>query len=113
MSETPILYVKSEKFAQVKYTMPHHDHWCSAGYRVTKTDYVLSEEDRKAIELLEKAGLKFKIVDLGLADIMTRFKAKIDGVNKTPTLIYEGRKLKGLRHITETLEKLVNFAQQP
>lgn len=112
MSETTILYVKSEKFEHAEYTMPHHDHWCSAGYRATKTDYVLSEEDRQAIELLEKTGLKFKIVDLGLADTLTRLKAKVGGVNKTATLTYKGRKLKGLRQIAQTLETLVNVAQQ-
>ncbi|MGB9683731.1 MAG: hypothetical protein ACPL1Z_02240 [Candidatus Bathyarchaeales archaeon] len=112
MPENAILYVKSEKFEQVEYTMSHHDHWCSAGYRVTKTDYVLGEEDRKAVELLEKANLKFKIVDLGLADALTRFKAKTEGVNETPTLVYMGRKLKGLGQIEEALEKTANATQK-
>ena len=105
MSKTAILYVKSEKIEYVEYTMPHWGHWCSAGYRVTKTDYALSEEDRKAIELLEKYGLSFRVVDLGLASLLTRLRAKIEGVNKTPTLIFMERKLKGLKEIEAALEK--------
>jgi len=105
MSEEAVLYVKSEKFELVEFTMPHHDHWCSAGYRVTRTDYVLDEEDRKAVKFLERSGLQFKIVDLSLENALTRFKAKIKGINETPTLVYRGQKLKGLRQIAEALEK--------
>jgi len=111
MSENVILYVKSEKFEQVEYTMPHHDHWCSAGYRVIRTDYVLDEEDSKAIELLERSGLQFKIVDLSLENALTRLKAKIEGTNETPTLVYRGQKLKGLRQIAEALEKQLSVSK--
>ena len=93
MAETAVLYVKSEKVAHIEYSMPHHDHYCDAGYRATSTDLILNEEDRKAIELLEKAGLRFTVVDLGLA--MARIRAKMEGVNATPTLIYKGQKMRG------------------
>jgi hypothetical protein len=105
MSKTAILYVKSEKIEHVEYTTPNWGHWCSAGYRVTETDFALNEEDRKAIELLEKSGLLFKVVDLGLASAFTRIRAKIKGVNKTPTLVFMARKLKGLKEIEAALEK--------
>ena len=86
--------------------MPHHDHWCSAGYRAAKTDLILGEEDKKAVELLEKTGLRYILVDLGLASATTRIKAKIKGVNTTPTLIYKNLKLKGLQQITTMLEAI-------
>ncbi|MCW1296728.1 MAG: hypothetical protein OH319_03540 [Candidatus Parvarchaeota archaeon] len=105
MSEA-ILYVKSEKVDQVQYTMPNWGHWCSAGYRSSKTDFVLNEEDRKAIEALERAGISCKVVDLGQASMIAQIRAKIEGVNSTPTLLYKGQKIKGLEQILSALEKL-------
>ncbi len=64
MSEVAILYVKSEKVEHVEYTMPNWGHWCSAGYRVTKTEFTLTEGDRKVIKFLEKSRIPFKVVDL-------------------------------------------------
>jgi protein-disulfide isomerase len=64
----------------------------------------LKEEDQKAVEALEKAGLLCTIIDLGLASSTARMKAKIEGVNATPTLIYKGQKLKGLQQIMGLLE---------
>ncbi|MEM3536485.1 MAG: hypothetical protein QXF44_01780 [Candidatus Bathyarchaeia archaeon] len=112
MEETAILFVKSEKFEHAEWSMPHHDHWCSAGYRATKTDLVLSEEDRKAVEALERSGLNYKVVDLSLASATMRLKAKLEGVNATPTMIYKGRKVKGLKQILETLENLLSVRQE-
>ncbi|MEM3443106.1 MAG: hypothetical protein QXM86_04535, partial [Candidatus Bathyarchaeia archaeon] len=103
MEEQAILFVKSEKIEHVQWTMPHHDHWCSAGYRAFKTDFVLNEEDRKAVEALEKSGLNYKVIDLTLASATMRLKAKLEGINATPTLIYKGRKIKGLQQILEAL----------
>ncbi|MEM3579957.1 MAG: glutathione S-transferase N-terminal domain-containing protein [Candidatus Bathyarchaeia archaeon] len=105
MSEEVILYVKSEKIERVEYTMPNWGHWCSAGYRVTKTDFALTEEDRKAIELLERSGLPFKVVDLSLAGAPARLKAKIARINTTPTLVFKGQKFKGLMEFGAILEK--------
>lgn len=79
--------------------MPHHDHYCSAAYRTSKTDYFLGEEDMKAIEILEKAGLQYTLVDLGLASTSKRLMAKLEGVTTTPTLIYRGQKLQGISQI--------------
>jgi len=46
----------------------------------------------------------FKLVDLCIASSIAWFKAKMEGVNATPTLIYKGQKFKGLRQISEVLE---------
>jgi len=112
MPEVAMLYVKSEKIEQVEYTMPNWGHWCSAGYRASKADFALTEEDKKAIELLEKSSLPFKVVDLGLAGASARLKAKIAGVNKTPTLVFKGQKLKGLMEIEAFLEKELKVQQK-
>jgi len=92
--------------------MPQHDHYCSAGYRASKTDLVLEEEDKKAIEVLEKTGLQYTLIDIGLASASARIKAKIEGINKTPTLIYKGQKFKGLQQIMELFETTANMQQK-
>jgi hypothetical protein len=89
--------------------MPHNGHWCSAGYRATKTEFALKRENQKAVEALEKAWLLRTIVDPGLASATARMKAKIEGVNATPTLIYKGQKLKGLQQIMGLLEMPTDF----
>ncbi|MGC8997877.1 MAG: hypothetical protein ACP5JW_00525 [Candidatus Bathyarchaeia archaeon] len=40
-----------------------------------------------------------------MADAPTRLKAKIAGVNKTPTLVFKGQKLWGLDAIKTAVEK--------
>jgi len=112
MEEQAVLFVKSEKIEHVEWSMPHHDHWCSAGYRATKTDFVLGEEDRKAVEALEKSGLNYKVIDLTFASAATRLKAKLEGVNTTPTLTYKGRKIKGLQQILNMLTAVANIQQK-
>jgi len=105
LEEIPVLYVKSKKIEQVEHTLPYgNNHPCHAADRATKTYFVRSEEDEKAIELLNEAKLNFKLVDICLANPIARFKAKINGVNATPTLVYNGQKFKGLHQITEMLE---------
>ncbi|MEM3699343.1 MAG: hypothetical protein QXL57_00515 [Candidatus Bathyarchaeia archaeon] len=105
MEEQAILFVKSEKIEQVQWTKPLHDHGCSGGYRATKTHFILNEEDGKAVEALEKSGLNYKVIDLTFASSTMRLKAKLEGVNATPTLIYKGRKIKGLQQILNTLQQ--------
>jgi hypothetical protein len=112
MPESLILYVKSEKFEQVQWTMPHHDHYCSAGYRAQKADFVLSENDQKAIDVVKETGLEYTLVDLGLAGGATRLKAKTDGIKTTPTLIYRGQKLEGLLQVMEMLKTIVDIQQK-
>jgi hypothetical protein len=84
--------------------MPHNGHWCSAGHRATKTEFALKRENQKTVEALEKAWLLCTIIDLGSASSTAREKAKIEGVNATPTLIYKGQKLEGLQQIMGLLE---------
>jgi len=112
MEEQAVLFIKSEKVEHVEWSMPHHDHWCSAGYRATKTDFVLREEDRRAVEALEKSGLNCKVIDLTFASAATRLKAKLWGVNATPTLTYKGRKIKGLKQILDMLTAIVKMQQK-
>jgi len=106
VKERPILFVKSEKVEQLEYTVPNFGHYCSAGYRATGTNCALCEEDQKAIELLEKAGISYVLVDLGQASTAMRLKTRIRGIKTTPTLVYEGQKLEKLQRIMLTIESV-------
>jgi len=87
--------------------MPHQDHYCSAGYRATKTDMILGEENQEAIEILTNVGLKYVLINLGLESSINRLIARMRGVNSTHTLIYKGQTLKGLQQIASALETTV------
>jgi len=104
VDEIAILFVKSERISQVEYMVPNFGHWCSAAYRATKTHFAFLEEDKKAIEGLEKARIPYKLIDLSLTNRIARIKAKIEGVNATPTLIYKGQKFRGAQQIVEMLK---------
>lgn len=98
-----VLFVRSEKIDRAEYTVPNFGHYCSAGYRAFTTDSALCEEDRKAMEILEKSRIDYKVVDLGSADILIRVKAMIIGVRKTPILVANGKSL-GLHEMMSKLE---------
>lgn len=103
MPKPAVLFVKSEKVDRVEYTVPNFGHYCSAGYRALTTDSALCEEDRKAMEILEKSRIDYKVVDLGSADMLTRVKAMMIGVRKTPILVVNGKRF-GLREMMSKLE---------
>lgn len=103
MPKPAVLFVKSEKIDRVEYTVPNFGHYCSAGYRASTTDSAFCEEDRKALEVLEKSGIDCKVVDLRSADVLTRVQAMMIGVRKTPVLVINGKRF-GLREMMAKLE---------
>lgn len=62
--------------------------------------------------MLENVGLRYTLIDLGSAGVAARIKAKIDGVNSTPTLIYKEHKLKGVQQITKMLQTIIDTQQK-
>jgi glutaredoxin len=104
VKERPVLFVKSEKVEQLEYTVPNFGHYCSAAYRATVTNCAFCEEDQKAIELLEKAGISYVLVDLEQASTAMRLKTRVRGIKTTPTLVYEGKKIETLKRIMSTIE---------
>jgi len=99
--EEAILYVRSTKLDMVSWTMPHRDHWCSAGCRSKETQKTFDEEDQEALEILERSNIPHLVVDLSDCPLTFRMKAKFQGINKTPTLIAGSEKVKGLHEIME------------
>ena len=104
MEEMAILYVKSEKIPIVKHSVGIHGHPCTAADRAVQTHTLLTPEDQEAKELVEKSGVSFKIIDLGECSFLTQIKAKISGINKTPTLILNGKAIRGIQNIRKALQ---------
>jgi len=65
---------------------------------------VLKPEDEEAIDLLQRNGITFEIVDLSQSTSVKRLVSKISGM-KTPTLILEDKKLVGLKNIRKAIER--------
>jgi glutaredoxin len=100
-----ILYVKSEKIPVVQYAEGVAGHPCT-GWGAARPVYCYKQQDQEAIDLLEKAGVAYERVDLSMHDATARLKARITGLNETPTLIFHGRKIKGLENIRRVLQKV-------
>ena len=104
------LFVKSQKVDMVKYTMPNLSgggHWCSAGYRSQGVLSSYASEDEEALTGLRSKGVNFSLVDLSVCPFETRLKAKMSGVNKTPTLVLDnGTRIEGVNRIREHTRKL-------
>jgi len=101
-----ILYVKSEKIPIVEHTQGVPGHPCTGGFRATQTIYNYKPEDQKAIDLLKDAGIDHKIIDLSDCSFTAQLKAKILGVNETPTLVLNDRRIKGADNIKQVLQEI-------
>ena len=99
------LYVKSQRSDVLQYTMPNvtgGGHWCSAGYRSQTALSGFSTEDEEALWELKSKNTSFNLVDLSTCTFETRLKARMTGINKTPTLILDdGTKIEGINQIRE------------
>jgi glutaredoxin len=101
-----LLYVKSEKISIAQYTEGLSGHPCTAAFRAIQVTYNYKPEDQKAMDLLKEAGIAYKVVDLSDCSFMMQLKAKMFGINETPTLILNGVKVKGLKNIKKTLQEI-------
>jgi len=101
-----ILYVKSEKLPIIQYSEGISGHPCTGGYRAREIVYNLKPEDKEAVDLLEEAKINYKLVDLSDCPFTMRLKAKIIGINETPTLVVNGEKIRGVQNIRLTLLKI-------
>jgi len=98
------LYVKSVSTGAIERSPGFLFHSCDL--RETQNVTFYPEEDQKAIELLNGKNIKFELVDLSKCSFTTRLKAKIKGINKTPTLILDdGTILKGIQQIESYFNK--------
>jgi hypothetical protein len=105
MTGDTALYVKSSKTSTVEYSRPIADHSCTDGYLATKVMYSYTPEDQQCMELLKQAGIPHELIDLSSCSFQARLKARIAGLNETPTLVFQGEKIRGLQAIREVLQK--------
>lgn len=106
MENNILLYVKSEKIPTIQYTEGIQGHPCTAAYRATQVIYNYKPEDQKAMDLLKESGTPYRLVDLSDCSFLMQLKAKIFGINETPTLILNGVKIKGLENIKKALQEI-------
>ena len=105
MEDKIILYVKSRKISVGQYSEGVPGHPCT-GWGATRAVYCYKQQDQEVIDLLEKAGIAYKLADLSRCDATTQLKCRITGLSETPTLIFHGRKIKGLENIRRVLQKV-------
>jgi hypothetical protein len=114
VANCPTLYVKSEKVYTTQYSslFRNHDFWTlihdipvgASKTRQTAKNY--KTQDKEAMDLLEKLGIPFNLVDLSNCSLMFKLKAKIIRINETPTLVLSNRKIKGIQNIKEALHEI-------
>ncbi|MEM3578937.1 MAG: hypothetical protein QXL54_01785 [Candidatus Bathyarchaeia archaeon] len=101
------LYVKSEKIPIVQYSEGISGHPCTGAYRVREIIKNFKPEDKEAVEVLNEAGINYKLIDLSDGSFTIRVAAKIQGINETPTLVLEnGEKIKGIQNIKQVIPKI-------
>lgn len=97
------LYVKSRRVDVLQYTMPNvreGGHWCSAGYRSQTALTGLTTDEEEALTELKSRNMSFTLVDLSACTFGTRLRARMNGINRTPTLILDdGTKIEGINQI--------------
>jgi hypothetical protein len=101
------LYVKSQKTDVVSYTMPHRDHYCSAGYRSQGVLDSYGPEDQEALTILGSKSANFSLIDLSSCSLENRLTAKKCGIRRTPTLVLnDGTKIEGINKIKDFVQTL-------
>jgi glutaredoxin len=110
LKDNIVLYVKSEKAFVPGYSespITHTGWWIDGhGALPTAAQVIRSyrSEDQEAIDLLKRAGIAHKLVDLSNCSFSARLKSKMMGVNETPTLILNDKKIRGFESIKKLLQ---------
>ena len=100
------LYVKSISTGAIERSPGFLFHSCDL--RGTQNITFFPKEDQRAIEFLKEKGVKFELIDLSKCSLRMKLKAKINGVNKTPTLVLDdGTILKGKQQIIDYFNRQI------
>lgn len=96
-----ILYVSSVETGAIERSPGFLFHSCDLKKVQNFTAY--AEEDQKAIEFLDERGIHYELVDLSKCAMTVKLKAKLNGINRTPTLVLDnGTKLDGILQIEQS-----------
>jgi hypothetical protein len=112
------LYVKSQKTDVVSYdAVPGGSaiaDRCAAGYVSRSVLSGYRPEEEKALTILRGKGVKFSLVDLSMCPFVTRLRARVTGIKKTPTLVLDdGNKIEGINRIKDYIDEKLVAAQAP
>lgn len=94
------VYIKNEEVAVGKAVIgfPIPDHGMCSWKDTLKTEKVMPEADRIALEVVREVARKMN-VEVEVIDISTfwgKLKAKIAGIKETPTIIIGEKKIEGI-----------------
>jgi predicted DsbA family dithiol-disulfide isomerase len=93
--------------------MPNFGYYCSARFRSQGVLSSFSFEDEEALTSLRSKSVSFSLVDLSSCSFENRLKAKMRGINRTPTLVLDGgTKIEGIAKIKKWLENLSQPSSQ-
>lgn len=108
MADNITLYVKSDRVPIVRHSESISGHPCTGAYRTDQIIYSFNQQDRESMDILEEAGITYRLVDLSDCSFMDQLKAKLKGINETPTLVLDDEKIKGpknIRQVTKEIKK--------
>ena len=106
LSNRLVLYVKSEKIFRTQYSEGVPGHPCTAANRASEIVCDYKPRDKEAMDFLEKEGILYRLIDLSNCSIMFNLKAKMLGLNETPTLVLSGRRIKGTKNIESVIHEI-------
>lgn len=103
--ENLTLYVKSKKISVHKSSSleVHHGQVFGTFSRTVQTMVNYPPEDQEALNLLNQVGADYKLIDLTDCPLIMWLKARISRM-KTPTLIWNDRKIVGVENIRQALK---------
>jgi hypothetical protein len=101
-----ILYVRSKRVSLGKCSIFGIDHVdgtyiISHPSGMTQT-YCYPSDDKEAIDVLNQAEMVYKVIDLACCSLKTRLLKRMKGI-RTPTMIWDGRKIVGIKNIRKAL----------
>ena len=108
-----LLYVRSTRTSEAEKPPIVLDHFGiyydptsdsrTAFARETTNSY--SSEEQFCIELLQRTGCLHEVIDLSNCSLLARFKARMAGLSKTPLLVLDNKRIRGLENIREFLKQ--------
>lgn len=106
--DSAILYVRSKEISlgESPGLAGHHGHVATyTGPTAAGPNCYCDSQDQEAINLLNRSGIAYKLVDLSKCSFALRLKVKLSGW-KTPTMMCSEKKVVGMENIKQALKEI-------
>ncbi|MCJ7631732.1 hypothetical protein MUP77_04950 [Candidatus Bathyarchaeota archaeon] len=106
--DSAILYVRSKEISlgESPKLAGHHGHVATyTGPTAAGPNCYYDSQDQEAINLLNRSGIAYKLVDLSKCTFALRLKVKLSGW-KTPTMMCSEKKVVGMENIKQALKEI-------